>query len=344
MVIRRFPKVNKKIVLLVGGASAERPVSKMSAKAVYEALIRLGNQVTLIDPAYGSTQPNKTEMFFDTSDFMEISKENYLSAFILPVFKEAEVVFIGLHGKWGEDGTVQSILELMGIPYTGSGVRAASMAMDKGVSKILMRDEGVTVPEGFVVYGSAFDVLSIHKKITTEIGYPTIVKPNDEGSTIGLSIVQGFDELEQALNESAKFSHATLVEQFIPGRELTVGILADEVLPVLEIVPKKGIYDYESKYTKGFSEYFVPADLESGLTQELKRQSLLAYNAIGCKNYARVDFRLSPEGKPYCLELNPLPGMTETSLLPKMAAAQGITFDELVKRIVLYGIEFAKIK
>jgi len=322
------------LVLLAGGASVERPVSKMSSKGIYHALISLGHSVSIVDPAYGKLQPDDTDDFFGEKDIYKISAANYVDAVNLPAFANADSVVIGLHGKWGEDGTLQSLLELKGLNYTGSGVLASSVCMDKGMAKIIFSDNGVTVPKGFVVPRGSYSLEEVKNRINRDFGYPLVVKPNDQGSTFGLSVCADDTTIKQAMELAFTYSDKVLVEQFIAGRELTVGVLEDKPLTPLEIIPKHELYDYECKYTKGMSEYLVPAPIDSAVADKMKTEALKAYNATGCKGYARVDFRLAPDNTMYCIELNTLPGMTPTSLLPKMAKAEGISFEALLEKIV----------
>ncbi len=324
-----------KIGLLVGGSSSEREVSKLSSKAIYNALTTLGYQVELIDPAYGKNQPTNVDDFFLAGEnFSEVKTKNYLEALSLNIFNEIDLAFIGLHGKWGEDGTIQSLLEMRGVKYTGSGVLASALAMDKEMAKIIFRDHGVSVPEDFVILKKEYQLLKVVEKITSSFNFPVVVKPNDEGSSVAIEVCNNIQELEKCLENAFLYSEKVLIEQFIPGREMTVGIIEDTVLPVLEIKPKHFIYDYECKYTKGMSDYYVPADIPEYISQELRRLTKITFDCIECKGYARTDFRLTEENKIYCLEINTLPGMTATSLIPKMAKAVGISFEELCDRIV----------
>ena len=322
------------IGLLVGGASPERPVSKMSSASIYKALINLGYKVMVIDPAYGVNQLSKLEDYFDSNDFYPVSQRNYINAVNLPVFDEINLAFIGLHGKWGEDGTLQSLLEMRGIKYTGSGVLSSSLAMDKMMSKTIFRQNGVSVHDGFTVMELKYTIENVLSRIKSSFGFPVVVKPNDQGSTFGLTVCNVEEEIEPALKNSFVYSETAIIETFVPGRELTVGIIDGKPLPVLEIKPKHELYDYECKYTLGMSEYIVPAPIPEEIFSELQRESVIVYNSLGCKGYARVDFKLTPENKFYCFELNTLPGMTSTSLLPKMAKAAGISFEELIDKIV----------
>ncbi|NOX18003.1 MAG: D-alanine--D-alanine ligase [Chlorobi bacterium] len=325
---------NTKIVLLLGGISSEREVSKESGKSIYNALVALGYDVKIIDPGYGLNQPDKPDDFFAADDFAEIKKGNILDSIQREEFEKADLVFLGLHGKYGEDGIIQSLLELKGLKYTGSNVRASAVAMDKNLSKILFEQVSVQTPEWFVVDESEIDEEYIVERINGSVGYPCVIKPNDSGSTIGLTICKSESAVMPALKKAAELSKKILAEKFIAGRELTVGILDDNPLPVLEIVPKKGFYDYEAKYGEGMSDYIVPAEIPEQLAKKMQTEALAAHNALGCSVYSRVDFRLSPENEYYCLEVNNLPGMTSHSLVPMMAEAVGISFAELIDRIV----------
>lgn len=322
------------IILLVGGTSTERYISKLSSKSIYNALKNLGHNVTLLDPAYGDNQPSETEKFFDENDFAEISNSNYIKCFNRKEFDSADLVFIGLHGKWGEDGTVQAILDLKGNKYTGSKTLASAVTMDKILSKILFDEYKIPTPKWFSFTNSEMTFDDVVSRIETEIGYPAIIKPNDQGSTIGLSICRKKEDIKNALSLAKDYSEKVLVEEFIPGRELTVGVVGDFALPVLEIKPKHEIYDYECKYTSGMSEYIVPADIPNEISEQLQQVSLKAFKALECEGYARIDFRLSPDNKFYLLEINTLPGMTSLSLVPKMAKAVGMSFEELIDKII----------
>ncbi|MGK9476520.1 D-alanine--D-alanine ligase family protein [Melioribacter sp. OK-6-Me] len=323
-----------KIVLLVGGVSTERKVSKASGKSIYSALKNLNYNVSLIDPAYGLTQPAEEELFFADEDVAPLSVQNYIDIVNSEAFDNIDVAFLALHGKWGEDGRIQSLLEMRNIKYTGSGVLSSSLAMNKYMAKIMFQHYDVKTPRWFIVSRKDNNVELIKKKIEKFFGLPCVVKPNDEGSTVGISICREYVSLEGAINRAFEYSDNVLIEEFIPGRELTVGIFENRALPVLEIIPRSGFYDYESKYTSGKSDYIVPANIPENVARHIQSQALLAYNSVGCRQYARVDFRMTEDFKAYCLEINTLPGMTSTSLFPKMANAIGISFEELIDRIV----------
>lgn len=323
-----------KIALILGGTSPERKVSKSTGSSIYKALTSLGYDTVLVDPAYGENQPESREAFFAEEDFTEISNENYVKALNMKLFDSVNLAFLALHGKWGEDGTVQSLLELKGIKYTGSKVLSSAVTMDKAMSKILFQYYNIRTPKWVTVSCNNYDLPSLVDEIERKVKYPCVIKPNDQGSTVGLTICENESNIDEAIKLAFKFSDTVLVEEYIKGRELTVGILGREVFPVLEIKPKHNIYDYECKYTPGMSEYEVPAKISNELSGNLQKTSLTAFKALGCEGYARVDFMLSNDNVDYCLEVNTLPGMTSTSLVPKMAKSAGITFEELVDRII----------
>lgn len=326
------------VALLLGGTSPEKEVSKATAKSVLTALRDLGYKVKAINPAYGLNQPKDENKFFEEKEYTKISNRNYVEAINSTMFDDVDVAFIALHGRWGEDGTVQSLLEMRGIKYTGSKVLASALAIDKRMTKIMFQHYDVDTPKWFVVNKNENDFHLIKEKIKKFFGYPCIIKPNDQGSTVGLTLCRGDVEVEKAVKLALQFSDVALVEEYISGRELTVAIIGQQVLPVLEIKPKSGLYDYESKYTSGKSEYEVPAAIPPKVAEHLQHQALLAFNSVCCESYARVDFRLTKDYKTYCLEVNTLPGMTSLSLVPKMAKAAGITFEELIDRLIKYTI------
>lgn len=327
-----------KVALLVGGTSPEREVSKMSGKGVLGALKELQYPTKIIDPAYGLNQPKEEEKFFLEKNYSEISNRNCIDAINSNLLDGVDVVFSALHGKWEEDGTIQSLLELRGLKYTGSKVLASALAMDKEMSKVIFRQAGVQTPDWFVVSLVNLEPKKIINNIKQELGFPCIIKPNDQGSTVGLKLVKEESDVEEAVKVALQFSNKTLIEKYISGRELTVAILINEALPVLEIVPKSGLYDYKSKYTSGMSEYIVPAKISDEVAKTAQEQALIAFHSLGCEGYARVDFRLSDESELFCLEVNTLPGMTPLSLVPKAAKAVGISFEELIKRIIAQAL------
>lgn len=323
-----------KVALLVGGTSPEREVSKMSGEGIYKALLSLQYQTVLVDPAYGANQPPQSEMFFSSQDYDEISNRNCVEAINSELFDDVEVVFSALHGKWAEDGTMQSLLELRGLKYTGSKVLASALAMDKALSKTIFNEAGVHTAKWLVVTNQIKNDEKLCERILSEIGLPCVIKSNDQGSNFGLTIVEEENKIEEAVQLALAFSDKALIEEYIRGREITVAILEKEALPVLEIIPKDGFYDYEHKYTPGMSDYIVPADIPDDVFKALQGQALIAFNSLKCESYGRVDFRLNENNESFCLEVNTLPGMTSTSLVPKMAKAVGISFEELIERII----------
>ncbi len=329
---------NIRIVLLVGGSSTERIISKRSSRSIYQALIELGYKVNLVDPAYGKNQPQEIEKFFSEEDYFPVSSTNYIEAFNLEVFKKCDLVFIGLHGKWGEDGTVQALLDIKGIKYTGSKMLSSAVTMDKILSKILFDKFQIPTPKWISVHSGELISQEILSKVKENLGFPLIVKPNDQGSTIGLSVVKDESKLNEAFELASKFSDKILIEEFIEGRELTVGIVGDTIYPVLEIVPNHEIYDYECKYTSGMSQYLVPAEIDTEVEKKLKEISLHAFRKLDCEGYARLDYRLDNKNNFYLLEINTLPGMTSLSLLPKMANAVNVSFKELISQIVKFSV------
>jgi len=304
------------IVVLMGGLSAERDVSLASGKAVAEALRARGHGVTLVDI---SGAPDDRWAAFET-------------ALDRPDLTGAEVVFLALHGDEGEDGTIQALLELRGLCYTGSGVLGSALAMDKEMSKKVFDLGGIPTPEWTMV-PSAADEGEVRRALDRVGGLPAVVKPVDQGSTVGVSIVRDARSVDEAISGAAAFSERVLIERYIPGREVTVSILGDEALPLVEIVPEGGFYDYECKYTKGKSRYICPAEIPEDRTRRIQDLGLKAFGLLGCAGFGRVDLRLAEDGSPFFLEINTIPGMTGTSLVPMAAKAVGIEFPDLVERI-----------
>jgi len=287
------------ITVMLGGPSAEREVSLVSGAAVTQALRSLGHTVQELDPR--------------TPDWTLLAG--------------TEVVFLALHGTYGEDGTVQQRLEELGVPYTGCGPEASRVAFDKVLTKQRCVDAGIPTAR-FLVLSSP--------DASWPMGWqpPVVLKPVRQGSSVGLQFVERVADWSAALAESFRFDSQVLVEERIVGRETTVGILGDEVLPLVEVRPKQGGYDYRNKYTAGMTEYFCPAPFDALTTERIQAAALGAFRAIGGRDYSRVDVMVTAEGQPVVLEVNTLPGMTETSLLPKAAAAAGISYEQLCQRMV----------
>ena len=329
-----------KIAVLMGGTSAEREVSLASGIAIVRALRERGHAVSAVDTARGFV-PEEAEVNL-LPEGVHAAPPTELEGTLRPIeladvaeVRDAEVAFLALHGGAGEDGTVQAMLELAGIPYTGTGPLGSGIAMDKDVTKRLLRDSQVPTLPWRVA--RAPDFAYDPDTIEDFVGFPLIVKPSRQGSSVGLAVVNAPEELRPAVDEAAKYDSEVMIERFARGRELTVGILGDQALPPVEIRPKKGIYDYHSKYTAGMTEYLCPAPLEEEIVAQVQAYALRAFRVLKLRGYARVDFILAKE-QLFCLEANTLPGMTATSLLPKGAAAAGIDYPELCERIVKLAV------
>jgi len=293
-----------RVSVLMGGSSAERKVSIKTGKAVIKACGELGHEVIPVD-------------FYD--DFQST----------LPMLKTSDIVFNALHGTTGEDGTIQLWLEENNITYTGSGSDSSRLCMDKVKSKKTVRNHNYLTP----------DWVFINKENeSNQIDYPCIVKPNAQGSTFGLSMVKHRDDIKEAINLAFKYDNEVLIEDYIRGREITVGVLDGRPLPIVEIIPKHSLYDYECKYSPGMSKYLCPAKLDKTLENNIKKDSLDIFNVLKCRGYGRLDFILDDDGRYYFLELNTLPGMTSTSLLPIAAKKQGLIFKELINTIIRVSI------
>ena len=292
-----------KVAVLLGGRSAERAISLRSGQAVLDALRRKGVDAYPFDPA-----------------------EEAMEELLRKGFKRAH---IALHGRYGEDGTVQGALELMGLPYTGSGVMASALAMDKWRTKLLWQAAGIKTPR-YAVLDEQSDLAAVVK----ELGLPLIVKPSREGSTIGLSKVMVEEDLQAAYKLAAKHDAVVLAEQFIDGIELTAAILGETPLPLVRIEPAGGLYDYQAKYFANDTCYFCPSGLSAGEELVIQEQALQAHKILGCEGWGRVDVMLDKLGSAYFLETNTSPGMTDHSLVPMAARAAGITFEDLVVTIL----------
>jgi D-alanine-D-alanine ligase len=322
-----------KVALLMGGRSAEREISLRTGRGIAQSLRVLGHDVVAIDAANGRLLPagDEDRGALPAADVQRLPAASTTALASASAINEAEVVLIALHGGEGENGTIQAMLELAGKPYTGSGVLASALAMSKATSKKIFAHEKIPTPR-WVLLSAGDELPTVDASALG--GYPLVVKPNAEGSTVGLTIVTDAAALPDAIGLAAEYGPEVLVEQFIPGRELTVAVLGDEALPIVEIRPKGGHYDFTSKYTAGMSEYFCPAELPESLAARIRALGVRAARCLGCRGISRVDFRLDPSNEPWCLEVNTIPGMTPTSLVPMAAKARGISYDELVSRML----------
>lgn len=294
----------------MGGRSSEREISLKTGRAMHGALVRRGYDAVAIDVDGSLLRQLRT--------------------------KRIDVALVALHGPGGEDGTIQGFLETIGLPYSGSGVRASAVAMHKGLTRSVLAQHGLPVAPGTTV--RAGERRSWKSVRSDRLRFPVVVKPATQGSTIGISIARTERDWLPALRQAHAYDEEAIVEAFIPGRELTVSILADgktmTALPPVEIVAPQGFYDFSAKYQKGRTRYLCPAPLPAPVRMAVKDIATRAFRAVGCEGAARVDFRVTPAGKPYVLELNTIPGMTETSLLPMAAAAAGIDYDRLTERLL----------
>ena len=338
-----------KITVLMGGTSAERDVSIASGLRIADALRKRHHDVVTLDTARGTLSAKEEKQLLakgnpvkrepPSLDALARMASETLPQMLraLPSLKEADVVFIGLHGGYGEDGTVQALLDMAGIRYTGSGHMASALAMDKDLSKHLFRRAGVQTAN-WTMARAGTGAAQVSDEQITKLGLPVVVKPSKQGSTVGLSIVRKREELAAAIEEAFRYDDEVMLEQFVAGRELTVGILGDQALPVGEIIPKHEIYDYECKYTPGMAEEVFPAQIPSDRAREAQDLARRAFQALKLRGCARIDFRMTDDGSMFCLEANTLPGMTQTSLIPQAAAAAGIDFPELCERIALLAL------
>ena len=293
----------KKIAVLMGGPGEEKDVSLKSGQAIIKALNHNGYDVTSI--------------ILDTK--LEKLVKELLSV---------DLVFLGLHGNIGENGTIQGFLDALGIIYTGSGPLSSAICMDKNISKIIAKNNGIMTPK-WKLCDTVID--------DAKMNYPVIVKPNGQGSTVGLQIAHNESELKPALEYAFNYDNSVLVEEYIQGRELTVMLIDGKAQPVCEIIPSHEFYDYECKYTAGMSKYICPAEIDDNISNYVKKISENLFDLLKCENYSRADFRMDDQNKFWFLEMNTLPGMTDTSLAPISALAAGISFNELIDKIVIHA-------
>ncbi|MFH1868656.1 MAG: D-alanine--D-alanine ligase [Candidatus Omnitrophota bacterium] len=295
-----------RIGVLYGGSSSERDISIKSGQAVYEAITSLGLDAVCIDPK---------DPYSLTKDISDLG---------------IKVVFIALHGKFGEDGTIQTILDEIGMPYTGSGPEASRLAMDKILSKEIFKNNGIPVPE-YKVLERPFDPDSV----INGFKLPLVIKPSSEGSSVGMNIVEDEKHLSQAVDEAFSYDNKILIEEYIKAEDIAVGVFEDNPLPVVHIKPKDKFYSFNAKYTAGMCEYVVPAKFPNAMIEEAQRLGILAHRSLGCRFFSRADMLLDEKsGRIVVLEANTIPGLTSTSLLPKAAQAAGIDFPQMCLRLL----------
>lgn len=339
------------IVVLAGGISTERDVSITSGSMVAKALRNRGHRVVLLDVfmGYEYDECDVEKLFSEGYDFTkglgvgetvpDLEKvrasrrkqfPSYFGENVEKICRKADICFLALHGGDGENGRVQAAFDLMGIRYTGSGYLASANAMNKGVTKSIFMQHSVGTPTG--VCFRPEDIES--GKIAAYDKFPCVVKPCSGGSSVGVSIVESKEDFERAMNEAFTYESEVLVEEYIKGREFSVGVIGGKALPIIEIIPKSGFYDYINKYQSGRTEEICPAELDEETTNRMQREAEKAYDALGLEAYGRIDFLLTADGKMYALEANTLPGMTSASLIPQEAAAVGIGYEELCDKII----------
>lgn len=333
-----------KIVVLAGGTSTERDVSLITGKMVYQALKEKGHQVVLIDVFMGYTQSDYADIFAVEKDWAEsvaaigetdpdiesIKKKRGGTGFfgpnVMEICHQADIVFMGLHGENGEDGKVQAALDLEGIKYTGTGPLGAAVSMDKGLSKQIFLSSGVPSPQGYTLRkGDA---------LPQDVVYPAVVKACNGGSSVGVYMVNDAGECADAIEQAYAYDSQVIVEQYIKGREFSVGVIEGKALPIIEIAPLEGFYDYKNKYQAGSTIETCPAEISEEQTCRMQRLAEQTYEALHIESYARIDFMMNESGEMFCLEANTLPGMTPTSLLPQEAKVIGYDFGKLCEWLI----------
>lgn len=333
------------IIVLAGGNSTEREVSIASGQGVCKALRERNHKAVLLDPYFGASkkEENLFPAEYDVDKAADIMREmsskleetmktrkGFFGPNVLEICKEADIVFLALHGANGEDGKVQSVLDLMGIKYTGSGPLSSGMAMDKGITKMVFEAKGVPTPKGITLEkGKCSSQLADYG-----MEFPVIVKPCCGGSSVGVCIANNQTEYQAALLEAFSYENEVVVEQFIIGREFSVAVVDKKAYPVIEIAPLQGFYDYKNKYQAGSCVETCPAEISSALTKEMQKYAEMGYEALNLQAYARLDFLMDDEGNMYCLEANTLPGMTPTSLIPQEAKAIGMDYPQLCEKLI----------
>ncbi len=335
-----------KIVVLAGGTSPERAVSIVTGTNVCEALRKKGHLAVLADVFIGWEKCSKEHPFPEDYDLegavsyieswndrieeMRKSRREFFGPHILDICKKADIVFLALHGANGEDGKIQAVFDLLGIRYTGTGALGSGMAMDKGITKQIFVSGSIPMPKGVILWREE----SFGKPEDYGMGFPVVVKPCCGGSSVGVSIARDPKAYERALKEAFDWEDKVVVEDYIQGREFSVGVIDGEALPVIEIAPLKGFYDYRNKYEPGLTVETCPADLPAEKAEEMQEYARRGHRLLALEAYSRLDFMMRGDGRIYCLEANTLPGMTPTSLLPQEASAAGMNFPELCEKLI----------
>lgn len=343
------------IVVLAGGLSTERDVSFKSGDMVAKALRKIGHRVLLLDVflGYGTKEQDVSDIFSHAEEksvavteikssvpdikAVKASRTDRSDCFfgpnVIAICRMADVVFMALHGENGENGKVQAAFDLFGIKYTGNGYLSSAIAMDKGIAKVFLKANGIPCPEGFSLH--------VTERATAKkpLRYPCVVKPACGGSSIGVSIAHNSEEYEKALDDAFLWEEEVIVEDYIRGREFSVGVMQGKALPVIEIAPIEGFYDYKNKYAAGSAVETCPAELSESLTKEMQAYAEKVSDVLGLETYSRMDFLLNEKEEIFCLEANTLPGMTPTSLLPQEAAAVGISYEDLCQKIIDDSLE-----
>jgi D-alanine-D-alanine ligase len=331
-----------RVAVLTGGTSAERDVALASGLQVASALRSQRHTVHVVDLATGYVPPEHEAGMLPGGvgreppplERLRELERGMLSAGLgeVPAIRDAEVIFIALHGGQGEDGTLQAVLDVIGVPYTGSGHLASALAMDKDLSKRVVRDHGLKVPS-WVMGPATADF------VKRTVGFPCVVKPSKQGSSVGLTLVRRASALPRAIKLAEQYDDEVMIEQFVPGRELTVGILGDEALPVIEIRPQHEMFDYECKYQPGMAEEICPAPIDATLAAKTQDAAQRAHRALKLRGYSRIDFREGKDGDMFFLEANTLPGVTANSLIPKAARAAGMSFPAFAEAVCRLALE-----
>lgn len=344
-----------KIVVLAGGLSPERNVSLSSGSRVCQTLRDRGHEVAFVDMYLGTAaEPQSLFAAELPTDLTKVARQapdlkqlkatrgggdSLFGPGVLELCMLADVVFLALHGACGEDGRVQAALDLLGIPYTGSGYLGSAIAMDKDMTKRMVAPVGVITPEWECITYTEDEIPALAERLKL----PCVVKPIDSGSSIGVAIANSKEELVKALQDGLALGGRSVIEQYISGREIQVGILEDKALPSIEIIPKVGFYDYENKYQPGAADEICPAEISPEWEKRLGEAALTVFRTLGLSVYSRADFIVTEDGTPWFLEINTLPGMTPTSLLPQEAAAVGIDYGELCERIIIASLAARKV-